>query len=90
MPVTYGANPEELTNLGTTLRNQVTPINQMITTVSNMLTSTTWTGPARDRFESDWNVTFKGALHKLVEAFEAAGNDCVARSENLRVVMGAS
>jgi uncharacterized protein YukE len=89
MPNMYGANPEELSSLGTTFRNQVSPITQMITTVSNTLTSTTWTGPARDQFESDWNVTFKGALQKLTEAFEAAGSDCVTRSENLRVVMGA-
>jgi len=89
MSMNYGANPEQLTALGTTLKNQVTPINQLIQTVSNVLANTTWTGPARDQFEADWNGTFKNALTRLNTAFEAAGADCVSRSENLRVVMGA-
>jgi uncharacterized protein YukE len=85
----YGANPEQLSALGNTLKQQVDPINSLMTTVSGVLSNTTWTGPARDQFESDWNTTFKSALLKLNSAFEAAGADCISRSENLRVVMGA-
>ena len=48
-----------------------------------------WEGPARQRFESDWNTTFKSALNRLNEAFEVAGTDCINRSADLQRVMGA-
>jgi uncharacterized protein YukE len=85
----YGANPEQLTALGNTLKQQVDPINSLMSTVTSVLSGTTWTGPARDQFEADWNGTFKSALAKLNTAFEAAGADCIARSNDLRLVMGA-
>lgn len=84
----YGANPEELTHLGTTLTRQIDAIDQVISTVDGVLGSTTWQGPARERFVGDWNGSFKQALGRLNEAFGQAGRDCVARSEELRRVMG--
>jgi len=84
----YGANPEQLANLGTTMTRQVDAIAQVMGTVDGVLNSTTWTGPARDRFVEEWNASFKGALNKLNEAFGLAGRDCVARSEELRRIMG--
>ena len=56
---------------------------------SAALAGTTWTGPARDQFESDWNTSFRTALGKLNQAFDAAGSDCIARSTDLQRVMGA-
>ena len=85
----YGANPEQLTELGHTLKRQVAPIDQLMATVTGVLSGTTWQGPARDRFEQDWNGSFRKALDGMKQAFEAAGNDCVVRSQNLAQVMGA-
>jgi hypothetical protein len=84
----YGAVPEELDHLGTTLQRQIEPIGAVLSQVSSVLGGTTWTGPARDRFEADWNGGFRDALQRLTQAFEAAGQDCVARSQELRRVMG--
>lgn len=89
MSVNYGAVPEELSQLGTKLSAQVNPINDIVSTVNGALGGTTWTGPARDQFENDWNVTFRGALAKLSTAFDTAGKDCVNRSADLQRVMGA-
>jgi uncharacterized protein YukE len=86
----YGANPEQLEQLGNTLKRQIDSINSVMSTVSSTLGGTTWTGPARDRFESDWNGSFRSALTRLNEAFEAAGQDCVLRTQELRRVMGAA
>lgn len=86
----YGANPEELANLGNTLTRQIDAIGQVISTVDAVLNSTTWQGPARERFVGDWNGSFKQALSRLNKAFGSAGKDCVARSEELRRVMGAA
>ena len=84
----YGANPEQLANLGTTLTRQIDTIDQLIGTVDGVLDGTTWQGPARERFVEDWNTGFKQALHRLNEAFGLAGRDCVGRSEELRRIMG--
>jgi uncharacterized protein YukE len=87
--ITYGANPEQLTNLGTTLTRQIDVISQVMATVDGALNATTWTGPARDRFVEDWNGNFKQALNKLNEAFGLAGRGCVTRSEEVRRILGA-
>lgn len=84
----YGANPEQLAALGRSMKAQIGNIDTVISTVSSALGGTTWVGPARDRFESDWNTTFRQALARLSEAFDAAGNDCVTRSSELSRVMG--
>lgn len=84
----YGANPEQLAQLGRSLRQQMAAIDQVLGTVSSALGGTTWVGPARDRFEEAWNTSFRSALHKLNQAFDAAGGDCIARSQELQRVMG--
>jgi len=84
----YGANPEQLANLGRTLTRQIDAITQLTTQVDGVLAATTWQGPARQRFEHDWTGSFKQALARLNEAFGAAGRDCVVRAEELQRVMG--
>jgi uncharacterized protein YukE len=85
----YGANPDELDHLGTALSRQIDAIEGVIATVSAALGGTTWMGPARQRFEADWNGSFTAALRRLNDAFAAAGTDCRARATELRRVMGA-
>ncbi|MCU0259621.1 MAG: hypothetical protein MUE78_01250 [Ilumatobacteraceae bacterium] len=85
----YGANPEQLAQLGRTLTNQIAAIDQVIASVDAALAGTTWQGPARQRFEHEWTGSFTHALHRLEEAFSVAGRDCIARSDELQRVMGA-
>ncbi len=89
MNVTHGANPDELAALGNTLKQQIAPIDHLVSTVTSVLHGTSWNGPARQQFEEDWNTTFCTALNRLKSAFEAAGSDCVRRSADLALVMGA-
>jgi WXG100 family type VII secretion target len=84
----YGANPEQLATLGRTLSRQIDTIQQLTSTVDGVLNGTTWQGPARERFQQEWNGSFKQALARLNEAFGAAGQDCVVRAEELQRVMG--
>jgi uncharacterized protein YukE len=84
----YGANPEQLAALGRAMKNQMTSIDGVVNTVTAALSGTAWEGPARQQFESDWNTTFRGALTRLNEAFDAAGTDCINRSTALQQVMG--
>ena len=88
MHITYGANPDQLTNLGTTLNRQIDSIAQVMSTVDGVLNATSWTGPAHDQFVEDWNGSFKQALGKLNEAFGLAGQDCITMSDELCRVLG--
>lgn len=89
MSAMYGANPEQLSSLGRTLKQQMSSIEAVMSTVTSVLGGTTWLGPARDQFETDWNQSFRTALNRLNQAFDAAGSDCIARSNDLMRVMGA-
>jgi uncharacterized protein YukE len=85
----YGANPEQLAALGRSMKHQITSIDGVIAAVNSALGGTTWVGPAREQFQSDWDTTFRTALTRLNAAFDAAGADCIARSTDLLRVMGA-
>jgi len=85
----YGANPEQLASLGRSLKQQIQSIEGVMSAVTSALNGTTWVGPARDQFEQAWNTSFRSALGKLNQAFDAAGSDCIARSADLQRVMGA-
>ncbi len=84
----YGANPEQLAALGRNLQRQIDHIETITSTVTSALGGTMWVGPARDQFEAEWNSTFRSALARLGQAFEASGADCVLRSAELQRVMG--
>lgn len=88
MAGTHGVTPEELTSLGGTLKAQIEAVNSIISSVDNPLGSIAWTGPAKDKFTEEWNGTFKTALGKLNEAFQAAGTDCEQRAEGARIALG--
>ena len=85
----YGADPDQLQTLGSTLKRQMDAINGVVSSVSSVLGNTTWQGPAHDRFAGEWQGAFRDALNRLNQAFQAAGQDCVARADELRRVMGA-
>ena len=72
----YGADPEQLTALGGKLVAQNESIADIQTIVFTTLGGTTWQGPAREKFEADWNDQFNPALNGLKDAFTAAGNEC--------------
>ena len=58
----YGADPEQLAQLGRTLNQQIDVITQMMSTVESTFAGTVWHGPARQRFEQEWNQSFRQAL----------------------------
>ncbi|MEO1058818.1 MAG: WXG100 family type VII secretion target, partial [Actinomycetota bacterium] len=66
----YGANPEQLAQLGATLTRQIDAVESMRSTVDAAVANTVWQGPARDRFVEEWNGSFTKALTSLVEAFD--------------------
>jgi uncharacterized protein YukE len=82
-----GADVEQLHQLGATLKSKPADIDALISTVTSALANTAWQGPARDRFEGDWHSSFRPALGKLMDAFDAAGNECQSRATALHQAM---
>jgi hypothetical protein len=83
-----GADTEQLHSLGARLKAQREVIDTLTSTVTGALANTTWEGPARQRFEHDWNSSFANALGNLKEAFDAAGTECQTRATALAHAMG--
>jgi len=88
MSVTYGADPAQLTDLGTKLLAQVGAIDQLRSAVGTALANTAWVGPSRVAFESQWTGSFAMALQAMQDAFTAAGTECQTRSVALQTAMG--
>lgn len=84
----FGADPDQLANLGSTLSRQREAVDAIVSTVTQSLSGTMWVGPARQSFEGEWTTSFQAVLSRLSEAFELAGRDCVMRADELRRVMG--
>ena len=85
----YGAVPSELREFGLKFVAQQDSVSAIQETVFTALSSTTWTGPARDAFEASWNGQFNNALNGLKAAFDAAGREAISRADGLEQVMGA-
>ncbi len=82
-----GADVEQLHQLGDQLQMKPADIEALIIDVTSALANTAWQGPARDRFESEWHSSFRPALGRLKEAFDAAGNECKSRATALHQAM---
>ena len=83
-----GADPEQLTELGSTLLRQREVVEGIVSLVGSHLANTMWSGSSRQVFENEWQSSFRVALTRLGEAFDMAGRDCQARAQELRRVMG--
>lgn len=88
MSVTFGADPVQLTELGSKLLAQVTVIDDLKIAVNTALTNTAWVGPSRVAFESQWTTAFATALQSMQDAFATAGTECQTRSTALQNAMG--
>jgi len=85
--VTHGADPAELRVLGTRMLSQCAAIDEILT-VGSLVQSTSWVGPAREAFMSQWETSFRTVLTNLSASFEVAGKECHIRAGNLEVAMG--
>ena len=67
----YGADPEQLSALGSKLVAQNEAIAaDPVGRARRRSPGTTWQGPARDQFEAEWNDQFNPALNALKDAFD--------------------
>lgn len=72
-----GADVTQLAALKPVFDDQSNLIAQLRSTISGRLSAVYWEGPARQRFESEWQ-SIQPALSSLQQALEAAGNEANA------------
>ena len=65
-----GANPEEMTVLHGRFTSSAGKVADLTARIQATVSSTTWTGPAAERFRGQWEGEFRSALTSLQAALE--------------------
>lgn len=78
-----GADLEQLASLRAALLQQSQVIEQLTGTVRQQLGTTTWHGPAADRFRAAWGSDFEPTLRRLQAAMQEAGMEVGRRRDAL-------
>ncbi|HWH92298.1 MAG TPA: WXG100 family type VII secretion target [Baekduia sp.] len=78
-----GADLEQLATLRASLLQQAQVIEQLSSTVRQQLGTTTWHGPAADRFRAAWGSDFEPSLRRLQAAMQEAGMEVGRRRDAL-------
>jgi hypothetical protein len=78
-----GADLEQLASLRASLLQQSQVIEQLSATVRQQLGTTTWHGPAADRFRAAWGSDFEPSLRRLQAAMQEAGMEVGRRRDAL-------
>jgi WXG100 family type VII secretion target len=63
-----GGDIEQLSALERTFTQQGQAVETLRSTISSTLDTTSWRGPAAERFRSEWNGEFAQALTRLADA----------------------
>jgi uncharacterized protein YukE len=78
-----GADLEQLASLRASLLQQAQVIEQLSATVRGQLGTTTWHGPAAERFRAAWDGDFEPSLRRLQAAMQEAGMEVGRRRDAL-------
>ncbi len=82
MALTVGGQLDEMAQLARTLNTNGGQAQEIRSVIDRALASTTWTGPAADRFRDAW-LQFSPSLDKLHQALTEAGHEVEQRRSAL-------
>lgn len=68
----WGLDVEQVRQLSGKLNQEANTIQGVLTTLTNQLGNTQWTGPDSDQFRNDWSGTHTAALQKVIQALQDA------------------
>lgn len=68
----WGLDVEQVRQLSSKLNQEATAIQQVLSTLTNQLGNTQWTGPDAEQFRNDWSGTHTAALNRVVNALQDA------------------
>ena len=69
----WGADVEQLRNLGTKLQSGAGEIEQQRNNLNRVLDGTRWEGPDAQAFRDEWTGTHTSALNQVIQALKDAG-----------------
>jgi WXG100 family type VII secretion target len=78
-----GGELEQLVSLRATFDREAGSVDELTRTIRGQLGSTTWEGPAADRFRQMWDAEFEPNLSKLRSALQDAALEVSRRREAL-------
>ena len=78
-----GANLEDLAQLRAAFERHAAALEEVSGAMRNQLASTSWHGPAADRFREAWAADFDPTLRRLQGALHEAGAEVGRRREAL-------
>jgi len=88
MTMMVGGNLEQLQALEHNFTTEAQAVADLQRRITSTLANTTWTGPAADRFRSEWNGTFVPALGRLQQAL--VENSTVVRNRKQAIQVATS
>jgi uncharacterized protein YukE len=74
-----GGDPSSMRLLAARFRHEANEVQNLTARVGAALADTTWTGPAADRFRSEWEGTYRGVLARLQESLHGSAGHVDAR-----------
>lgn len=70
----WGLDVEQVRQLSSRLNSEAQSIQQILSTLTNQLNNTQWTGPDAEHFRSDWNGSHTAALKSVINALQDASS----------------
>lgn len=77
----WGADVDQLKNLGTKLQAGASEIDNTKNTLNKVLDGTQWMGPDAEAFRSEWSGTHMSSLTKVAEALKDAGQKATRNAD---------
>lgn len=84
----FGADVEQLEQLGRKFDEESQRIKQAISTVTGQIGQTWWQGPDANKFRQEWESTHRSALTKMAEALQQAAQQVKRQASEQRRVSG--
>lgn len=83
-----GLDVEQVKHLGTQLEGGANEIDQILSTLTNLLANTTWEGPDAVQFRGEWSgshsSTLRNASNALRSASQQAHHNATAQEDTAR------
>lgn len=84
----FGADVEQLEQLGRKFDEESQKIKQAISTVASQMGNTWWQGPDANKFREEWESTHRSALTRMAEALQQAAQQVKKQASEQRRVSG--
>jgi uncharacterized protein YukE len=69
----WGLDVDQVRQLSTQLKQQADQVQQILSSLTNTLNSTQWTGPDSERFRNEWSTTHTNSLRQVISSMQDAG-----------------